>query len=169
LSSEHRHKHAKEDQTCVMNFDGLCEPKNPGGIATYGVTIKKNGKVIHEENGLADAVPWTSEASNNVAEYSGIVHGLRWLVSHGFNKSPVIVRGDSKLVISQLSGTFKVKAPRIVDLYKKAVELADHFHEIHYEWVNRELNSDADLLSRIAYSRYIKKTRARGTEKRLSD
>ena len=142
-----------------MNFDGLCEPKNPGGIATYGVIIWKDGKMIHEESGIADAEPWTPEASNNVAEYSGIIHGLRWLIGHGYNQFHVIVRGDSKLVINQLNGTFKVKAPRIVELYKKAANLAAQFGDIHFEWVDRELNSDADLLSRIAYSRCIKKSR----------
>ena len=100
-----------KEKPYIMNFDGLCEPKNPGGVATYGVTIKKDGKTIHEESGIAEAEPWTAEASNNVAEYSGIIKGLQWLAEQGLSKFPVIVRGDSKLVINQLSGKFKVKAP----------------------------------------------------------
>ena len=150
-----------DERSYVMNFDGLCEPKNPGGVATYGVIIRKDGKTIHEESGIAEAKPWTHEASNNVAEYSGIVKGLRWCVEHGLNQFPVIVRGDSKLVISQLNGTFKVKAPRIIGLYKKAVDLSTQFVDIRFEWVDRTLNSETDLLSRIAYSKYIRRGNTR--------
>jgi len=145
-----------EAQSYFLNFDGLCEPKNPGGIATYGIVVKKGEKTIHEESGLADAEPWTNEASNNVAEYSGILRGLRWLSEHGHTKSPVIVRGDSRLVLNQMNGVFKVKAPRIIELYKESKELASQFSDIRFEWVDRSQNSEADLLTRIAYRRYIR-------------
>jgi ribonuclease HI len=140
----------------VLYFDGLCEPKNPGGIATYGIVIKKGEKTIFEDSGLADAEPWSEDASNNVAEYSGLIHGLEWLKSNGYAESYVIIRGDSKLVISQLEGTFKVKALRLVELFQKAKKLLSEFKHVEIEWVDRSKNSDADLLSRVAYSKYIK-------------
>ncbi|MGI0080463.1 MAG: ribonuclease HI [Nitrososphaerales archaeon] len=140
----------------VLNFDGLCEPKNPGGIATYGVVIRQDGKKVFEEHGLADAEPWSNDASNNVAEYSGLIRGLVWLKSMGHLDSRIVIRGDSRLVINQLNGAFKIKAPRLVELYRRAKELASEFKKIKIEWVDRSLNKEADLLSRIAYARYTR-------------
>ncbi len=148
------------DDTFVVNFDGLCEPKNPGGIATYGVVVRLKGKKVFEDHGLAEAEPWSDEASNNVAEYSGLIRGLEWLKKDGHLNSPVIVRGDSRLVVSQLNGIFKIKAPRLVELYHKAKELLSEFSNARIEWVDRSLNEEADLLSRIAYSKYAKTHRA---------
>lgn len=67
-----------------------------------------------------------------------------------------MIRGDSRLVINQLNGSFKIKAPRLVELYHKAKELVSEFKNMKIEWVNRTLNSEADILSRLAYSRYSK-------------
>jgi ribonuclease HI len=148
------------DDTIFMNFDGLCEPKNPGGIATYGVVITQNGKKIFEDGGIADAKPWTLEASNNVAEYSALIRGLEWLRKTGRSSSTIVIRGDSRLVVNQLNGKFKVKAPRIVELYHDARELMSEFANVRIEWIDRSLNKEADLLSRIAYSRYRKSHRS---------
>lgn len=140
----------------VVNFDGLCEPKNPGGIATYGVVIRQHGKKVFEDQGLADSEPWSEEASNNVAEYSGLIRGLEWLKGNGHLDSSIVIRGDSRLVINQLNGTFKIKAVRLVELYRKAKDLISEFKKLKIEWVDRSLNAEADLLSRIAYARYTK-------------
>lgn len=147
------------EEAIVVYFDGLCEPKNPGGVATYGFLIIKSGKKIHHGHGLADAKPWTNEASNNVAEYSALIHALEWLLSENYNQSPVIIRGDSKLIINQITGIFKVKAFRIIELHEKAMNLMSNFPRIRAEWVARSENKEADLLSRIAYSKFIKARR----------
>ena len=60
-------------------FDGLCEP-NPGGVATFGFVVKRDGKKIHEGHGLA-GTPKTPQATNNVAEYTGLIRALEWLVA----------------------------------------------------------------------------------------
>ena len=118
--------------------------------------MKEGDRTIFEDSGLGFAKPWTAEASNNVAEYSAIIHGLEWLDRNGLNSSCIVIRGDSKLVINQLNGLFKVKATRIVELYQRAAKLLSNFGDVHIEWVDRSKNKEADLLSRIAYSRYIK-------------
>ena len=157
LQGEKDHDSRSTDQSeFVLNFDGLCEPKNPGGIATYGIVIRLDGKKIFEEHGLADAKPWSADASNNVAEYSGLIRGLLWLKSKDHLDSSIVIRGDSRLVINQLNGVFKIKAPRLVELYHRAKELTSEFKRIKIEWVDRSLNTEADILSRIAYSRYTK-------------
>lgn len=144
-------------ETYVGYFDGLCEPVNPGGIATYGVVIKKEDEILFEDSGLAYARPWSKEASNNVAEYSAAIHALEWLKMNRLENSRVILRGDSRLIISQLKGAFKVKAPRIIDLYRRASKLLGEFSDLKLEWVERSKNKDADLLSRIAYRKYRRK------------
>ena len=138
----------------IAYFDGLCEPVNPGGVATYGVLIKKAGGTVFEDSGLALAKPWTLEASNNVAEYSAAIRALEWLNEHDLQDSPVVLRGDSRLIINQLKGTFKVKAARILDLNKRAAALLSKFTNLKLEWVDRSKNSEADRLSRVAYGKY---------------
>ena len=96
-----------QTQRIEVYFDGLCQPYNPGGIACYGFVIKKyitcttnnlanEGQTIHSEYGLA-AEPYTNDASsNNVAEYTGIIKALEWMLLNkiGEDKEMIIVRGD---------------------------------------------------------------------------
>ncbi len=74
-----------------------------------------------------------------------------------------MIRGDSKLVINQLNGTFKVKAIRLVELYREAADLLSRFKNMQIEWIERSMNAEADLLSRIAYSKFIKSAKASRT------
>jgi ribonuclease HI len=129
-------------------FDGLCEPKNPGGIATFGYVIINGEKKI-QGYGLA-AEPFSSSATNNVAEYTGVLCLLTKMKELGA-QGPEI-RGDSQLVIRQLKGEYKVKSLRIKHLYEKAVEIAREINA-KFEWVPREFNKEADLMTRIAYEK----------------
>lgn len=143
----------------ILHFDGLCEPNNPGGVATYGVIISRDGEKLLAEGGLAEAEPYTNEASNNVAEYSALIRGLSWLLERGLSHEKVVIRGDSRLVLNQLKGQFKVKALRLVELYHKAKELLSHFDNVELQWVDRSENAEADLFSRIAYSKFLRERR----------
>ena len=87
----------------TMYFDGLCLPKNPGGVATYGFLVKRGTKTIHEEGGLA-AAPYTPVATNNVAEYTGVLKALEWALANGMSSETITVRGDSELVVRQIKG-----------------------------------------------------------------
>ena len=118
--------------------------------------VKENGKTVFQQAGLAYAKPWTNEASNNVAEYSAVIRGLEWLKKNNLQSSLVVIRGDSKLIINQLNGVFKVKAKRIVELHLRAIRLLSEFKNVRLEWIERSINKEADLLSRVAYSRYMK-------------
>lgn len=132
-------------------FDGLCQPINPGGIACYAFLIKSEGKTLYKERGLA-AEPFSKDATNNVAEYTALVKALEWLLSSKRAQEPVRVRGDSRLVISQMRGEFKVKAKAIVPLFQKAALLRKEFADISFQWVPREENREADKLSEEAYN-----------------
>ena len=80
----------------VVNIDGLCEPQNPGGIATYGLVIRNDtGRVIAKNSGI---VGKGSEMSNNVAEYAALCECLVLLLDRKMTDLPIEVRSDSRLV-----------------------------------------------------------------------
>ena len=133
-------------------FDGLCEPKNPGGIATFGYVIfLEDGRVI-KGYGLASK-PFSPDSTNNVAEYTGLICLLNEMKR--LNLTNPIIRGDSQLVIRQLMGEYKVRSKRILPLYIRAKELLNELGG-KVEWVPREQNKLADELSRIAYRLVLK-------------
>ena len=132
-------------------FDGLCEP-NPGGVATYGFVIKRDGKKIDEGHGLA-GTPKTPQATNNVAEYTGLIKALEWLVAHK-TKGPVIVRGDSDLIVRQVKGEYKVKSGLLAPLHAQVKDLLEELPDLQLEWIQRERNADADRLTNLAYAEY---------------
>lgn len=132
-------------------FDGLCEPKNPGGWAIYGFVVYKDGKKIHEEYGLAGR-PGTPEATNNVAEYMGILKALEYLEKSGHSGDEVEICGDSQLVVKQLSGEFRIKNPGLKPLFARVVQLKQKFLKISVKWVPREENKEADRMTRLGYN-----------------
>ena len=135
-------------------FDGLCQPINPGGIACYAFVVKSNGKTLHRDCGVAGE-PFSKDSTNNVAEYTALAKALEWLVANKLASDKVEVKSDSQLVVNQLSGNFKVKARRIVPLYRKVLLLKAKFANIEIKWVPREENREADRLTNIAYNRAL--------------
>lgn len=133
-------------------FDGLCEPINPGGIATFGYVIYIN-EIKYIGYGLA-AEPFSINSTNNVAEYKGIICLMQRMLL--LNVTEPIIMGDSQLVIKQINGEYKVKSHRIKPLYEKAMELKKELRAI-VKWIPREYNKEADKLSRIAYDLARKK------------
>jgi broad specificity phosphatase PhoE/ribonuclease HI len=115
---------------------------NPGPAA-YGAVLKDadTGAVIAED-GTTIGV-----ASNNVAEYSGLIAGLK-LADELAPGAEVEVRMDSKLVVEQMSGRWKVKHPSMVPLATEARRLAPF--GTTYTWVPREQNAHADRLANEA-------------------
>lgn len=115
---------------------------NPGPAA-YGAVLKDadTGAVIAEE-GTAIGV-----ASNNVAEYSGLIAGLR-LAERFAPGADIEVRMDSKLVVEQMSGRWKIKHPDMRPLAMEATRLAPF--GTAYTWVPREQNAHADRLANEA-------------------
>lgn len=136
----------------AVNCDGLCEPVNPGGTACYGWVAYHDGKKIGEGCGVVCS---GSGATNNVAEYTAVIKALEWLLENGFAGEEIEVRSDSQLCMYQLQGFYAVRSPRILPLYRKVVSLARKFKKVRFRWVPRELNEEADALSRKAYASYI--------------
>lgn len=140
----------------VVYFDGLCEPVNPGGIATYGFVVYRDGVRLAEGRGFAGAGFLGGVATNNVAEYTALIRALEWLLDHELNGEELVVRGDSQLVVRQLQGVYAVRSERLVPLYRRARELLSHFPRYRLEWVPREENSEADALSVEALLEFLR-------------
>jgi ribonuclease H / adenosylcobalamin/alpha-ribazole phosphatase len=116
---------------------------NPGP-AGYGAVVRdpRTGEVLAERKGFIGV------ATNNVAEYQGLIAGLRAAVELGARE--VEARMDSKLVVEQMSGRWKIKHPSMQPLALEARQLAEGFDRISYEWIPRERNRHADRLANEA-------------------
>ncbi|WP_103340570.1 bifunctional RNase H/acid phosphatase [Amycolatopsis sp. CA-126428] len=115
---------------------------NPGP-AGYGAVVKdSDGQVLAERKESLGVV------TNNVAEYNGLIAGLAAAAEVG--ASTVDVRMDSKLVVEQMSGRWKIKHPDMQPLAERAKELAGGFSRVKYEWIPRAQNSHADRLANEA-------------------
>jgi ribonuclease HI len=124
-------------------FDGVCEPWNPGGHGAYGAVVKVNGEVALREGGYVGVGPGMS---NNVAEYAGVLRVLEFIAVQEGN---AVVRGDSKLVIMQLTGEWKAKQGLYLETYRQAAAaLAKLGSRVRLEWVGRDQNSECDDLSK---------------------
>jgi probable phosphoglycerate mutase len=116
---------------------------NPGPAA-FGAVVRdaETGQV------LAEQAEFLGVASNNVAEYSGLVAGLRMATSLD-PECTVEVRMDSKLVVEQMSGRWKIKHDDMRRLALEARDVIDP-RRVSYTWVPRALNKDADRLANEA-------------------
>jgi ribonuclease HI len=132
-------------------FDGLCQPINPGGISCYAFIVKSDGRIVHSDYGVA-AKPFSEESTNNVAEYTALAKALQWLLANNFNSKKVEIKSDSQLVVNQLTGDYKVKARRILPLFKQVLFLKTKFQDIQIKWIPRDKNREADRLTNKAYN-----------------
>lgn len=87
-------------------------------------------------------------ATNNVAEYRGLIAGLEAAIDVG--AEDVVVQMDSKLVVEQMSGRWKVKHAAMAELHRQARDRAANFSSITYRWIPREKNKHADRLANEA-------------------
>lgn len=133
-------------------FDGLCQPINPGGISCYAFIVKSDGRIIHSDYGVA-AKPFSEESTNNVAEYTALAKALQWLLANNLNSKKVEIKSDSQLVVNQATGDYKVKARRILPLFKQVLFLKTKFQDIQIIWIPRDKNREADRLTNKAYNK----------------
>jgi probable phosphoglycerate mutase len=115
---------------------------NPGP-AGFGVRIETSDGTLIEEFSESIGV-----ATNNVAEYRGLLAALEWARVH--RVSAVHVRSDSLLLVQQMLGNYKVKHPGLQPLYAKARLLAREIGRVSFEHVRREANQHADRLANAA-------------------
>ncbi len=125
----------------VLYFDGGSRG-NPGP-AGYGFVLERPGGESLASDGDAIGV-----ATNNVAEYRGLIAGMRCASELGVRQLKVF--GDSKLVIEQMKGTWRVRAEGLRALHQEARTAARAFDAITFEHVRRGGNAEADRLANVA-------------------
>ncbi|GAA1300353.1 hypothetical protein GCM10009610_07930 [Pseudonocardia xinjiangensis] len=116
---------------------------NPGP-AGYGAVVLD----ADTEEVLAERAEGLGISTNNVAEYQGLIAGLRAAIELGATE--VEVRMDSKLVVEQMSGRWQVKHPAMKPLALEAGGLVRELDSVRFGWVPRARNSRADALANRA-------------------
>jgi broad specificity phosphatase PhoE/ribonuclease HI len=126
----------------VVEADGGARG-NPGP-AGYGAVVRDatSGEV------LAERAESLGVATNNVAEYSGLIAGLR--AAEALGAREVDVRMDSKLVVEQMSGRWQIKHPGLRPLAAEVAALVRRFDTVRFAWIPRERNRHADALANRA-------------------
>ncbi len=115
---------------------------NPGP-AGFGVRVEDGeGRLldeVHEAIGIA---------TNNVAEYRGLIAALEYALRHDHRR--VVIRSDSQLIIKQMRGEYRVRHPGLQPLHARARTLAARLERVTFEHIPRASNAEADRLANLA-------------------
>lgn len=143
----------------ILHFDGLCEPQNPSGVMGCGWTLQTDKEFLSD----GFYFPAQPANTNNIAEYCAAGCGLKRLVRVLTEIGPwgcdgIEVRGDSQLVINQITGKWGSKTEHLTKLRDRCLELIAEIkklsgHNPKMVWIGREENGAADNLSREAYQK----------------
>lgn len=119
---------------------------NPGPAGAGSVVMDEKEKV------LAEVSRFLGHTTNNVAEYTALIEGLKAARKvMGTKKLPLEIRMDSELAIRQLQGRYKVRHPNLKPLFGEATSFIEkHFPDITFTHVRREKNTLADALANKA-------------------
>ncbi len=127
-----------------------CDGASRGNPGPAGI-----GVAITNEDGevLAEIAQGIGETTNNVAEYTAVIEGLARAAELGART--VTLRSDSLLLISQLTGRYRVKASHLQPLHRRARSIAAGFDRVSFEHVPREENVEADRLANEGVDRWL--------------
>ncbi|OGL66519.1 hypothetical protein A2856_02400 [Candidatus Uhrbacteria bacterium RIFCSPHIGHO2_01_FULL_63_20] len=109
---------------------------NPGPACGGAVVKKADGEILEAVS------KYIGRATNNVAEYTGIIIALEAAKRHGATE--VEMRMDSELAVKQLKGEYKVKNPDLAKLFMQVHNLMLGFKKVTFKHVRREQNTEAD-------------------------
>lgn len=124
---------------------------NPGPSGV-GVAIYQDHKLIKE---ISDYI---GDTTNNIAEYTALIHGLEEMRS--LKADSVSIKTDSQLMYRQLKKEYKVRDPRIAQMYSQAWSLIQGFKEVSIKHIPREENSAADMLATKAVKDFLARQKA---------
>ncbi len=116
---------------------------NPGQAASGALVMDEDSGLVLVELGIRCGI-----ASNNVAEYRGMIAGIQAAKTR-FEPESVLVKMDSKLVVEQMSGRWKVKHPDMRLLVRQACDVIGDWR-VTFAWIPREDNAHADRLANRA-------------------
>lgn len=143
-----------------LYFDGLCEPRNPGGVACWGYVLRENDsdpqcvleshwRTVAGAHGVAREGP---EATNNVAEWVALGKGLRYILDNYHGCPHLTIYGDSQLVIRQLNQEWRCNKPHLQQYLTRCHEILSG---LTLNWralpIPKEDNQEARAESSAAY------------------
>ncbi len=103
------------------------------------------GAIIYKDSSILDQVSqYLGKKTNNEAEYTAVILAIQKLIDHKEQEATFYC--DSQLLVKQLNGQYKVKAPTIIPLFKQIKALTQNMN-LKFNWVRREQNSEADVLA----------------------
>lgn len=123
---------------------------NPGPAGAGAVLFDEQGNVLEE---ISD---YLGENTNNVAEYEALIRALeaaRKNAGAGFSQMEIMVRMDSELIVRQMEGRYKVKAPELQARFAQVQALIGAAKKVSFAHVPREKNKHADRLVNEAIDR----------------
>lgn len=130
-------------------FDGACAPNNPGGHLGYGYIIYIDGEYLFSDSFYE---PENFNNTNNVAEYKALIEAIFKLQDYvelnNIGEYYVFVCGDSKLVINQMKGSWNINNGNYKSFAILAKRLIEKIPNIEFKWIPRELNTEADEMSK---------------------
>lgn len=115
---------------------------NPGPAGYGALVMDEDGQELLDRRGFLGV------ATNNVAEYEGMIAGLT--AAKELGATSVEVRMDSRLVVEQMSGNWKVRHPGLRPLAARAADLVEQFEAVAFTWIPRADNVRADALANQA-------------------
>lgn len=120
------------------------------------------GVVIEDDQGmrLRGLHRWLGVTTNNEAEYRALIEGLKAVADWKPDRLEVYL--DSKLVVEQLNGRWKIKAPELQPLHALAMKLLEPFPDVVVAHVERNKNRGADALANMAIDAHVKKKKFGG-------
>ena len=124
---------------------------NPGPAAIGAVVLDPATDPPSE---LATVSERIGVATNNVAEYHGLVAALQWAADHKLTE--LHVKGDSLLLIQQMLGKYRIKNEGLLPLYREARHLCARIGRVTFEHIPRERNKHADRLSNVGMDQNVR-------------
>lgn len=118
--------------------------RNNPGDAGIGATIDKDGTRV------AEISEFIGTQTNNFAEYTAVIRSLETCIELGFTNERIAFQLDSKLVVEQVQGNWKIKEPTLIPLVTRVRELAARFPHVSYTHIPRAKNAQADALVNAA-------------------
>lgn len=132
------------EKKAVVYFHGVCKA-NPGS-GGYGVVLHLNDEEITAKGSIGSA-------TNNRAEYSGLIAGLKVARQNGVTH--LIAKGNSRLIIRQMTGEYDVNNPELQAFHAEAKEIANEFAQIEYEEARGEDLEIPNELAREACENHV--------------
>lgn len=122
-----------------LYFDGASKT-NPGPSGYGGVIYDEEMRILYKYSGACPG-----DSTNNFAEYYALIKGLDFALRN--NVEDLKVYGDSKLVVEQFNGNWKLKSENLKSIYEQSQKLKKRFKTIQCYHIPRNQNKEADFLA----------------------